>query len=130
MIRKIAVLSLLLMYISTTAGFALTLHFCGLKVSNVGINRTAPKPCCPTESETKPDNCCKDEHIQIKISDEQQNIQPAKVPAVSNLDLLNLNQRISPFHVEAIRLSSKLRYGGPPILSQIPVSIQNCVFRI
>ncbi len=130
MIKRIAVLSLLMVYLSTTAGFALTLHFCGSKVSNIGINRSSPKPCCPAESESKPDNCCKDEHIQIKVSDQQQNTQSAKLPAVSNLDLFIIPERIPTFSKETARLSSQLRYRGPPAISSIPLTIQNSVFRI
>jgi hypothetical protein len=130
MIKRIAILSLMLVYLSTTAGFALTLHFCGSKVSNIGINRSSPKPCCPTESASKPDSCCKDQHLKIKVSDKQHSIQSAKIPAASNLDLFVIPERIQTFSTEIARLSSQLRHRGPPSLPIIPLTIQNCVFRI
>jgi hypothetical protein len=130
MIKRIAVLSLLLVYLSTTGGFALSLHFCGTKISNVRINQSSQKPCCSKETETKPDKCCKDKHIKIKISDQQQTIQAAKIPAVSNVNLFIIPEGLSNLTSNPFILASRLDYRGPPVTSDIPLSIQNCIFRI
>ena len=130
MIKRIAVLSLLLVYLSTTAGFALSLHFCGTKISNIRINQSSQKPCCSKETETKPDNCCKDKQIKIKISDQQQTIQSAKIPVVSNLDLFIIPEGILSSTSNTFISISRLSYRGPPVASDIPLTIQNCIFRI
>ncbi len=130
MIKRIAIFSLLMVYMSTTVGFALTLHFCGTKVSNVRINQSVKKPCCTSESEAKPDKCCKDQDIKIKVSDQQYNIQSAKVPGVSNLDLFIVPSRIATLSSGSVHLISQLSYRGPPAPRGIPLTIQNCVFLI
>ena len=130
MIKRIAVLSLLLVYICTTVGFALNLHFCGTKISNIGINQSSQKPCCSKETETKPDKCCKDKQVKIKILDQQQTIQTAKIPAVSNLDLFIIPEGLSTITSNPFLSVSRLNYRGPPVRSNIPLTIQNCIFRI
>ncbi len=130
MIKRIAVLSLLLVYLGTTVGFAMSLHFCGTKVSDIRINQTSKKPCCSKETESKPDNCCKDKHIKIKISDQQQTIQSAKIPPASNLDLFIAQERTFTNISSTPDQITRLRYRGPPVNSDIPLTLQNCNFRI
>lgn len=130
MIKRIAIFSLLLVYLSTTAGFALSLHFCGTKISNIRINQSAKKPCCKKEAEEKPDKCCKDKHVRIKVSDLQQTAQSAKIPAICNLDLYINPNNISVFTTGLFVSISAVSYRGPPVRSSIPLTLQNCIFRI
>ncbi len=130
MIKRIAILSLLLLYISTTSGFALNLHFCGTKVSDIRINHSAKKTCCKEDTESKPDTCCKDQHIRIKVSDQQQVIQSAKLPAVSDINLFILPENPDVSVPESSFSASILKYTRAPGYSTIPLNIQNCVFLI
>lgn len=130
MIKRIAVLSLLLVYMSTTVGFALTLHFCGKKVSDVRINQTSKKPCCTKEADGKPDNCCKDKHVKIKVSDQQQNIKTAKAPAASLLDLFIVPEIVANAISFALNPHGKITQRGPPTGKVVPLTIQNCTLRI
>lgn len=128
--KRIVVLSLLLVYFGTTVGFAMSLHFCGSKISNVRINQSSSKPCCTKETEATPDKCCKDKHIQIKVSDEHHTIQSAKIPAASNVDLfINLRETYDTNHTTFISIS-RLTERGPPERSGIPLTIKHCTFRI
>ncbi len=130
MIKRIAVFSLLVVYLCTTVGFAMSLHFCGTKISDIRINQSSQKPCCSEETETKPDQCCKDKHIRIKVSDQQQTIQFAKIPAAGKLDLFVVPERTSSSSLNTLSLISRLKYRGPPVISNIPLTVQNCNFRI
>lgn len=130
MIKRIAVLSFLSVYLCTTVGFAMSLHFCGSKIANIRVNQNSQKPCCSKEKETKSDTCCKDKHIEIKISDSHQAIQTAKIPAASNLDLLIAPERTSNSQSNTLFRISRLNYRGPPLHSNVPLTVQNCNFRI
>ncbi|SKB74931.1 HYC_CC_PP family protein [Daejeonella lutea] len=131
MFKRIAVLSLLLLYLCTTVGFAMSLHFCGTKISNIRINQSAKKPCCSNENEAKPDKCCKDKHLKIKVSDQQQTIQSAKVPAASNVDLFLLPAEDTfPLDRTASRHFSRSVFRGPPPTSGISLNLRYCNFRI
>lgn len=128
--KRIAVLSLLIVYVITTVGFAMSLHFCGSKISNIRINQSSQKSCCSKELETTPDKCCKDKHVKIRISDQQQTIQSAKIPGITGLDLFILPSTPVIQCSDVITSSSRLSYRGPPLNSDVPLTIQNCIFRI
>jgi hypothetical protein len=130
MLKRVAVLSLLLMYLGTTVGFAMSVHFCGTKISRVRINYKSEKSCCVKETGSNADECCKDKQINIKLSDQQQFIQSAKIPAVVNFDLLVFPSWISNSFSETSASVSRSPYRGPPVISNVPFSIQNCTFRI
>ena len=130
MIKRVVVLSLLLVYLSTTVGFALSLHFCGTKISDIRINQSTKKPCCSKETDTKPDKCCDDKHIKIKVSDQQQTIQSTKIPVVCDLELLIVGQDQRSAIFTLGTSASQMSYCGPPLASKIPLTIQNCIFRI
>lgn len=131
MFRRISILTLLLMYLSTTVGFAVSIHFCGAKISNVRVNQTGKKPCCKSEDESKPDKCCKDKHVEVKVSDQQQNSASAKIPAVSSLDLFIIPFNQFVFSTTASSSAFQPDYRGPPeVGNTIPLTIKYCVFRI
>ena len=129
MLKRIVVLSLLSVYFGTTVGFAMSVHFCGSKILNVRINQSSSKPCCSKEVAATPDKCCKDKHIQIKISDQQQTIQSAKIPAVSNLDLFIDLREICDINSNTVISITRLNDREPPELSGIPLTIKHCTFR-
>ena len=130
MFKRIAIVSLLLMYLSTTVGFAMSLHFCGTLISSIRINHKSEKTCCASETESKEDKCCKDHQIHIKVSDQQQTIQSAKIPPVSNFHLLIYRSWISDSFSDIFTSISGLIYRGPPVISDRPLTIQNCTFLI
>lgn len=129
MFKRIAVLSFLLMYLGTTVGFAMSLHFCGTNLSEIQINQDSKKPCCADETKTKTDNCCEDKHIDIKVSDQQQNISFIKLPIPTNFKLF-----LTPLKITTVSVLSspyfRLGYRVAPNISNIPLTIQNCRFQI
>ena len=125
-----AIVSLLLMYLGTTVGFAMSLHFCGIKLSSIRANYESENPCCANQTKSKADECCKDKKILIKASDQQQIIQSVKIPAAFNFDLLVNRSRISNSFADRTASISVLNYRGAPEISEPPLTIQNCTFRI
>ncbi len=125
--KRIAVLSFLLLYLSTTVGFALNLHFCGNSLATVQLNSTVKKACCKQENKSK---CCKDRYIKVKISDRQQVAAYFKIPAATGLNLFLLPKQSLVFNALSDVLSLTPNYHGPPDLTTVALTIKNCVFRI
>jgi hypothetical protein len=128
--KRIAVLSFLLLYLSTTAGFAMNLHFCGNSLSGIQLNSPVKKTCCKKEAKSKPDKCCKDKHILIKVSDQQYAAADFKIPSATDLDLFLLPHLSLNFNIIYDVLSFAPQYRGPPDLAAVSLTIKNCVFRI
>jgi hypothetical protein len=125
---KVLATTLLLLYVSGTAGLAISLHFCGKKISNIQVNSSAKKSCCGKVKEDM--KCCKDKHIQIKVSDEHASVAQLKVPQTNFLYLLP--QSINYIQVRAVpvALLAAEPYRGPPGTETQSLIIKNQVFRI
>ncbi len=125
---KIVAITLLLLYVSGTAGLAISFHFCGKKISNIQVNSSAKKACCGKAKEDM--KCCKDKHIQIKVSDEHASVSQVKVPQTNFLYLLP--QATAAINVQPAfaALAEAERYRGPPGGSSQSLIIKNRVFRI
>ncbi|MGB4775174.1 MAG: hypothetical protein WBP45_08380 [Daejeonella sp.] len=130
MFKRIAVLSFLLVYLSTSAGFAINLHFCGKRLAKVQINSSKQSACCKNKATSKPYKCCKDQNINIKISDEQQVIAKSEAPSVKNLQLFILPYKNPLINYTTGFAQAFTLYWGPPVPADIPLIIKNCVFRI
>lgn len=130
MFKRTAILSILFLYLGTTVGFAMSLHFCGTKISNIKFNSEKFKGCCTDEAESKSDNCCKDKQIEIKVSDRQQLMTINKVPEPVNFDLFLFPVKYVNTRPGLSDLYPNLIYYGPPLISDVPFTIQYSVFRI
>jgi hypothetical protein len=86
MMKKAGVLLLVLMYVITSTGFALNLHYCGNRVADIKINAPA-KSCIKPMAKSKM-KCCKDTKFDVKVKDSHESqpvsfltkISPADVP--------------------------------------------------
>ncbi len=67
MMKKAGVLFLVLMYVITSTGFALNLHYCGNHVAAIKINAPA-KSCIALMAKSKM-KCCKDTKLDVKVKD-------------------------------------------------------------
>jgi hypothetical protein len=125
--RRFFILSLLVLYISSTAGFAMNLHFCGSKLSEVKFNSQTNKQCCKKESAAS--KCCKNKHLNLKVSDEHQASVHGKAPDAASFQLLPISSGEVVFNYADIVSGSALNYRGPPPTT-IPINLLNCTFRI
>ena len=124
MLKRISVLTVLLLYLVTAAGFALNLHYCGSIVTSVKID--APVKKCSVFAMS----CCHDKHVVVKIKDAHQGQSvsfSAKMFAVA-LPVANCH-----YQVQFARQPTLVTFSdrGPPNSSgSTPVYIRNRVFRI
>ncbi len=128
--KRIAVLAFSLLYLSTTVGFALNLHFCGNHLATIQLNSPLKKTCCKKETKSKPDKCCKDRHVKVKVSDQQQALSDFKIPPATSLDLFLFSNQLLAFNAITDVKSITPTYRGPPDLTTVPLIVKNCVFRI
>lgn len=70
--KKFLVLIVLSLYITSSIGVCISMHFCvGKRTSTSILSNTLPK--CPCGSEKMKSNCCKDKLVTFTIDDYQKN---------------------------------------------------------
>jgi hypothetical protein len=123
MLKRIASIIVLLVYVTVTAGFTVDTHFCGSQIA--GVSFTSVKKTCGMAM-----NCCHDKHLDVKIADKHQtvsndvNLQPASV-ALLILPFSPLQIRQEPVVQTQLKV-----YHSPPLYPGIPLTVVNSTFRI
>lgn len=72
--KKFLVLILSILYISTSSGAAINLHYCMGKLVDISLfsqHEDACPKCGMEKQETSKNNCCADEQKQLKAQDDQ-----------------------------------------------------------
>ena len=132
MMKKFFVAILALLYISTSTGATLHLHYCMGKLADWGLGHNTSRTCSKCGMEKSDENdkaCCKDEHKFIKNSTDQKVVDvnfliPVMTPAL----------RASFFEIPPITFfPAFVKYpktNSPPGNSSVAVYILNRTFRI
>jgi hypothetical protein len=131
--KKIAVVILALLYITTTTGANLNLHYCMGELADWGLGSSKSKTCgfCGMEKGDEKDNgCCKDEQKFIKNDNDQKFVESAtytlKIPAVAQLPVYTASSCIQLVSVKEQNPVSH----APPRYKVLPIFISNRVFLI
>lgn len=128
--KKLLVLIVLSLYITSSIGVCISLHFCGGKrTSTTVLSNTSPK--CPCGSEKMKSNCCKDKRVTFTIDDYQKNESSI---IINFKPLLSLVAFTFPTADENYELQDKkvisFKQYPPPDNYQNPLYILNQVFLI
>ncbi len=131
--KKIIVAILALLYITTSTGAAIHMHYCMGELADWGIGRNDSKTCgkCGMDKSDEKDNgCCKDEQKQVKLETDHQkagftgfiNILAAPsistpVPDFNFKPFIQISERYSTCH-------------APPDIGDIKLHVLHCVFLI
>src|SRR6185312_525659 len=114
------------LYLITTSGFALNIHYCGKLLTGFEIN--APAKSCVKIAKLK---CCKDKQIKVKLKDAHQ---VADFAFYAKNKIGGLQQpAFSVDVVSAVTHTAALRFNKAPpdpLVCSVPVFIQNSTFRI
>jgi hypothetical protein len=131
--KKLIVAIIALLYISTSTGAPLYLHYCMGKPAGWGFGDNNSKTCggCGMEKTDEKDNgCCRDEHKFLKNDSDQKT-------AGAGFQLIPLSAVALPvsfIEIPAEDFSSVIEENpvthAPPRSSGVAVHIRNCVFRI
>ncbi len=94
MYRKIALLSLVGLFLAFTVGVPLHKHYCGTKLFSAGIIK---KDCCCENTPAKPDDCCSSESAYFNIDQDFEASSPVKVkldvPKVSLIPVFTIPEQ-------------------------------------
>lgn len=131
--KKIIVAILAFLYISTSIGVTIDMHYCMGELADWGIGHNDTKACgkCGMDKADSKDNgCCRDEHRFFKDNSDQKTtegnipvflVQAAALPS----SFIELPVAIFSSVTEVNPLSH-----APPRTNGVAVYIRNCVFRI
>ena len=131
--KKLLVAIVALLYISTSTGATLYIHYCMGKVAGWGFGVNNSKTCggCGMEKSDEKDNgCCKDEHKILKTDSDQKTTKSVFL----FIQLIVLSQPTSFFIIPApyftsVTVENPLTH-APPRNTGVAVYIRNCVFLI
>jgi hypothetical protein len=131
--KRFVVAILALVYLTTTIGVTMHLHYCMGKVASWGMGNQEPKTCseCGMEkSEQKDSGCCKDKYTFLKNKTDQKvtessfqmkQLMAAGIPAsfteIPSLTLPSVTEENPISH-------------APSLNHGIPIYILNCIYRI
>lgn len=126
--QKIA-LALSAFYLISVIGVALSLHFCGGKLSAIHFTEVAHCKGCKAEKMVKADNCCKNTSVEAKIKDSHESGLKVNLPKNYGTQLFltpflsEIAERILP------RLFSTKKTEASPLSARVALYAYNCVFR-
>ena len=130
--KKVVVLILAFLYLSSSVGATVHLHFCMDMLVNWELWHNTDEKCgkCGMEkSREKDSGCCKDEHKQVKLESDHKG---AATYLLSELVALALPAPV--FEVPDLNLPTVTEQNplthAPPRSCDIAVYIRYCVFRI
>jgi hypothetical protein len=125
--KKLFTFILAFIYLTSSVGATVHLHYCMDKLVNWSLNDEGGK--CKTCGMEKDGGCCKDEHKFVKNSLDQSAtgaIQLSQLPTIdSPISFINITDDLS-FSLTKDSPASH----APPINSGFDILIRNCVFRI
>lgn len=127
--QKIA-LGLCVFYLVSVIGIALSLHFCGGKLSSVNFTEQAKCKICKTNEKIgKEDGCCKNTSVAAKVTDSHQSGSKVDLPKNFSIQLF-LGPMLHAFvqHVFP-SMAGDTENKAPPLSSRISLHLYHCVFR-
>jgi hypothetical protein len=126
-VKKVFALILSIVYLSSSVGATVHLHYCMDKLVNWSLNDEGSK--CKNCGMEKDGNCCKDEQKFVKNNLDQGvagAIQLFQSPAIdTHFSLINIVDNYSYSFIDEYPISH-----SPPNDNGIDILIYNCVFRI
>jgi hypothetical protein len=129
MLKRSGALLLLVLYLITGIGFAITLHYCGNLVTSVKIGASFSS--CKKQGMMPGMKCCKNKRIDIKIKDSHQGESQSFLSKLFGFRLSAVNY-IPTFLLPQSIWTGRSYYRGPPdrLAFVTPVFIKNRNFRI
>lgn len=129
--KKFLVAILALLYISTSTGATLHMHYCMGKLADWGFSHNKDEDCsnCGMK-ETESKGCCKDEQKFLKIDKEQKTADASfQIPPLTWAAAIHPCFELTSVYVPSLMEEHPLS-NAPPRWQSLPLFIRNCVFRI
>jgi hypothetical protein len=128
--KKVFVFILAFVYITTSAGFTLHMHYCMGKIANWGLGHNHSKTCSKCGMDEKSTGCCKNEYKFFKNNPDQK-ITESAFQAVQIGNIISPSLFVELTSAYYPRLAKQNPAGHAPSRScSIAVYIRNCTFLI
>lgn len=131
--KKFLITILAFVYITSSTGASIHMHYCMGKLADWGIGKNDSKICgkCGMEKANEKDNgCCKDEHKFVKGHTDQKIVQAGfQLIQLSSVALPVSFIEIPLPYFSSVTEQNALSH-APPRTSGVAVYIRNCVFLI
>ena len=126
--HKTVAFILALLYLSSTSGMVVNVHYCMGKVSSFQAQFIA-KDSCPKCAATTKSHCCRDE---VKVYKVNQAHTQAAVSQSIQVPVIQLATLVTTGFVQYCNFSGSQQplANPPPLLSARSILIRNCIFRI
>ncbi len=131
--KKFLILILTFAYIASTSGATVYLHYCMGKMVEwnvLGNDKNRCPNCGMDKSEKDSGTCCKDEHKQLKVTNDHS----IAATAFQGMQLLAFAVPVSYTEIPDVHFSSIMEENptgnAPPRSGSTPIYKRNCLFRI
>lgn len=133
--KKLILLIVSLVYLGTTTGAGIHLHYCMNKYTGWDLdytysNASSCDNCGMAKGIGQDNRCCKDQHILVKNTSDQKNVEAGmllmQAPAVTTISSLFVPVQAGYASLAKIKPVSN----APPRTGNIPVYLLNRLFRI
>jgi len=132
-VKKFLLAILAFVYISTSIGATVHVHYCMGKMADWGFGQNEDKTCnkCGMEqSDQKGNGCCNDENKLIKNNTDQK----TTAAALQMAQLVAVDLPVSIYEISTTGFTSVTEENpvsnAPPRSNSVAVYIRNCVFRL
>lgn len=128
--KKFLVAILAFLYISSSTGATVYMHYCMGRLANSGLVHHRAKTCNMCGMENKCNDCCKDENKFFKIQTDQEVV----AYVFHTMQPFAVALPVSFFEMPSVDVSTIAEENpishSPPQSSDVAVYIRNCVFLI
>jgi len=126
-VKKAVIAILALLYIITTSGVVVNVHYCMGAVASVTYGHEAPESCGKCGMKEK-DGCCHSELKVVKLDDvHQQAVKAAQLSHIAELPLVYFETAVAAFNSHKDFVNS---YHSPPDSRVNAIYLSTGVFRI
>lgn len=132
LVKKAIVLILAVMYMVTSSGATINMHYCMGKLVDWSIGHNEEHTCsnCGMEKNGSENSCCKDEYQHFKLDKDQKTAEAAvQSMQVTTASIPVSYQPFSIIHITRISEDNP-RSHAPPYINSVSPNILHCVFRI
>jgi hypothetical protein len=131
--KKFMLTILAVIYLGTTYGATIHLHYCMDRLVNWSLREENTGKCsnCGMQKEgERPDDCCKDQHSQVKIENDQK-LPEAVSEGIDVVSVVSTSSFFETFYNCPISLIKQtFRDPDPPQSAGIAIYLLNCLFVI
>jgi hypothetical protein len=129
--KKVFAILLAVIYLVSVSGASLHFHYCMGKMQNWSIGYDNSKEDCPICGMTQKKGCCEDQHHSIQ-TDKQYSASSVLI-TISKITvdpLHHIDHYISVCNTDNFNIHSSKANAPPGRISNIPLFIENCNYRI